>query len=168
MGNFNINNNNQDLSYPHHSIYTDILREVTDFFNLELSTSINQVLIRYADNPSEFNSVIDLMFLQTNSKEIDTHAILLDLQSLSNHILLTINIIIRKNFIQDKYQTIIKNSEKEREFVIELKNKVDNIDTTDIPDSNLLEKIIQKFISIIENLQTRYSKCVKITRHFKL
>ena len=78
--------------------------------------------------------------------------ILLDLQSLSNHILLTINIIIRKNFIQDKYQTIIKNSEKEREFVIELKNKVDNIDTTDIPDSNLLEKIIQKFILIIENL----------------
>ena len=63
IGNFNVKDNDWDLSYPYYSTHTDILREVTDFFNLELSTSINQVPTRYADNPSEFNSVSNLMFL---------------------------------------------------------------------------------------------------------
>ena len=40
---------------------------------------INQVPTKYANNPSESNLVINLMFLQVNSKEIDTHIILQDL-----------------------------------------------------------------------------------------
>jgi len=58
--------------------------------------SISQVLTRYTD---ESNSVIDLMFLQVNSEEINTHTILPDLQSLFNYILLAVNIIISKEFI---------------------------------------------------------------------
>ena len=38
---FNIKNNNQDPLYPHHSTHANILREVADSFNLELSMSIN-------------------------------------------------------------------------------------------------------------------------------
>jgi len=56
-----------------------IFRKVTNIFNLELSMPINQVPTKYANNPSESNLVIDLMFLQVNSKEIDTHIILQDL-----------------------------------------------------------------------------------------
>jgi len=63
-----------------------------------------------------------------------------------------IDIIISKEFIQDKYQTIIKNSEEENGFINELKNIVGNIDTTNIPDRELLERIVQEFISISENL----------------
>ena len=63
-----------------------------------------------------------------------------------------IDIIISKEFIQDKCQTIIKNSKEENGFVNELKNIVGNIDTTNIPDRKLLERIVQEFISISENL----------------
>jgi len=79
-----------------------------------------------------------------------------------------VNIIIREEFIQDKCQTIIKNSEEEEEFVNELKNKVGNIDATNIPDSNLLEKIMQEFTFITENLWAKYSKYVNITKCFKV
>jgi len=43
------------------------------------------------------------MFLKVNSEEIDTHSILSDLQSFSDHALLMVDIIISKEFIQDKY-----------------------------------------------------------------
>ena len=39
-GNLNIRDNNWDPTYLHHSIYANTLREVADFFNLELSTPI--------------------------------------------------------------------------------------------------------------------------------
>ena len=76
---FNIRNNNWDLLYPHYSIHADTLSKVANSFNLELSIPINQFSTRYADNPSKSNSVIDLIFVWTNSEEIDTHSILLNL-----------------------------------------------------------------------------------------
>ena len=79
-GDLNIRNNNWDLIYLHHSIYTNTLREITNSFNLELSISITQVLTRYAVNSTNSNLVINLMFLQINSVKFDTHTILLDLQ----------------------------------------------------------------------------------------
>ena len=100
--NFNIKNDNQNTLYPHHSTYTDILREIADLINLELSMLINQVPTYYANNPNKANSIINLMFLQANSKEFNNHSILPNLQSLSDHTPLTVNIIINEEFIQDK------------------------------------------------------------------
>ena len=42
---FNIRNNNWNPLYLYHSIYTDMLRKITDSFNLELSSPIIQVSI---------------------------------------------------------------------------------------------------------------------------
>jgi len=39
-------------------------------------------------------------------------------------------------------QKIIKNSKKEVEFINELKSRVEYINTTDIPDYKILERII--------------------------
>jgi len=47
--------------------------EIADSLGLRLSISINQVLTWYADNLNSSNSVINLMFLQDNSTEIDNH-----------------------------------------------------------------------------------------------
>lgn len=107
------------------------------------------------------------MFLRVNSEEIDTHSILSDLQSFSDYALLIVDIIISKEFIQDKYWTIIKNSKEEDSFVNELKNIVGNINTTNIPGRELLERIVQEFALISENLWNKYSKYVRITKHFK-
>jgi len=40
---FNIRDNNWDLSYPHYSIYVDILRKIANSFNLELLMPVVQV-----------------------------------------------------------------------------------------------------------------------------
>ena len=48
---FNIRNSNWDPLYPHYSIYSDILREVADSLNLNLSISINPVSTWYVNNP---------------------------------------------------------------------------------------------------------------------
>jgi len=141
-GDFNIKINNWDLLYSHYSVYTDTLIKTTDSFDLRLSISIIQVLIWYTNNPNESNSVIDLMFLWVNSEEINTYSILSDLWNPSNYAFLTVNIIISKEFIQDKWWTIIKNSVKEKDFINELKNIVGNINTTNISDSKLLERIV--------------------------
>ena len=63
IGNFNIRDNNWNPLYSHYLLYVNTLREIADLFDLELSTPINQVLMRYLDNLNNFNSVIDLMFL---------------------------------------------------------------------------------------------------------
>jgi len=59
---FNIRDNNWNLLYLHHLTHIDILWEVVDSFNLELSLPINQVSTLYIDNPQNSNLVSDLMF----------------------------------------------------------------------------------------------------------
>jgi len=69
-----------------------------------------------------------------------------------------VDIIINKEFIQDKQQTIIKNGEEEEGFINELKNKVGSLDTTNISNSKSLERVVQDFMSICI-----YMKYIKVT-----
>ena len=103
IGNFDIKDSNQNFSYPHHLIHTDILREIADYFDLELSIPINQGPTQYIDNSNESNLAIDLIFLCTNSKKFNNYSILSNLQYLSDHVFLIVDIIINKEFIQIKY-----------------------------------------------------------------
>ena len=50
IGNLNIRDNDWNLLHLHYSTYTDILRKITDSFNLELLLLINKVLTQYTDN----------------------------------------------------------------------------------------------------------------------
>jgi len=52
--------------------------EIADSFELKLSSPIHQVLTHYANNYNNYNSIIDLLFLQLNLVEIDNHFILPD------------------------------------------------------------------------------------------
>jgi len=62
-GDFNIRNSNWDLSYPYHLVHINMLQEVVNSFDLEISTSINPVPARYMDNSQDLNLVLDLIFL---------------------------------------------------------------------------------------------------------
>jgi len=62
-GNFNIKDRKWDSSYSFHISHSDSLIEVANSFELELSSSIHQILTCYTDNPNNSNSVIDLIFL---------------------------------------------------------------------------------------------------------
>jgi len=91
------------------------------------------------DNSQDSNSVIDLMFLYAESKEFNNYCISPDLQRSSNHASLLVLIIIKEEFIQERKQTIVKNSEEEKEFINELRIKISSIDITNILNSNTLE-----------------------------
>jgi len=87
--------------------------DIADSFDLRLSIPNIQVPTQYADNSNNSNLVIDLIFLQANSLEINNHSIWPDLHSPLDHVSLTVNIIIEKKLIQNKWRTIIKNSKEE-------------------------------------------------------
>jgi len=76
-------------------------------------------------------------------------------------------IIIEKETIQDRKQAIVKNNEKEKEFVNELRNRISCINTMNIHDHKMLERVIQEFASIIEELWYKYFKNINITKCFK-
>ena len=72
------------------------------------------------NNAQDSNSVLDLIFLYAESEEFDKYEILPDLQSLLDHTSLLVSIIIEKEFIQEKRQFIIKNSNKEKNLSMSL------------------------------------------------
>ena len=98
-GNFNIRDNDWDPLYPFHSIHSDTLLEIVDFFDLNLSSLVQQISTWYSDNTNNSNLVIDLFFLWLNSIKINKHIIYPKLQYPSDHTLLTINISITEEFI---------------------------------------------------------------------
>ena len=65
---------------------------------------------------------------------------------------LLISIIIKEEFIQERKQTIVKNSEEEKEFINKLRIKISSIDITNVLNSNILEWITQEFAIIAKDL----------------
>ena len=70
---FNIRDSDWNPLYSHYLSYSDILREIADNLNLDLSTSINPVSTQYVDNSQNSNLVIDFMFLYTKSERFNNH-----------------------------------------------------------------------------------------------
>ena len=74
-GDFNIWDSFWDLSFLHHSSHRDILFELADSFSIELSRPIEYFPTRYSNNAQDSDLVLDLIFLHSNSREIDNHCI---------------------------------------------------------------------------------------------
>ena len=79
---------------------------------------------QYTDNPKNSTLVLDSMFLWTEVEEFNNHQILPNLQSPSNYTSLLVFIIIKEEFIQERKQSIVRNSKKEKEFVNKLRNRI--------------------------------------------
>jgi len=62
---------------------------------------------------------------------------------------------------------MVRNSEEEKEFTDKLRNKISNIDMTNILNYDMLKHMTQKFTTIVEDLWNKYSKFVNITKYFK-
>jgi len=96
--------------------------------------------------------VLDLKFLYANAEKFNNHTISLDLQSPSDHILLLICTIIKKEFIKEKKKAIVKNSKEEREFVNELRNRISCISILNIINQEMLEELTQDFAFTMKEL----------------
>ena len=70
----------------------------------------------------------------------------------SDHILLTINISINENFIQNKKCTIIRNGKEEEKFITKLTNALKSIDISNILSRESLKGIIQEYIEISDSI----------------
>jgi len=93
---------------------------------------------------NDANSIIDLIFSCLNSTEIDNYNILSELHHLLDYAPLTVNIFIIEEFVQDKCQTIIRNSQEENYFISDPIKANENIDTIIILDKESLKFIVQK------------------------
>ena len=89
---FNIHDSLWDPLFLHHLSISDDLIIIADSFNLNLLVPINQVPTRYSNNNNDSNSVIDLMFLQCDSTELNNHSIHPNWCLTSDHALLSITI----------------------------------------------------------------------------
>ena len=76
----------------------------------------------------------------------------------SDYTSLTINISISQEFIQEKQHTIIRNNKEEEKFVINLKNAIGNIDTSNISSNEFLGGIIQEYASISDSIWYKISE----------
>jgi len=117
MGNFNIRDSLWDPSFPFHASISDNLIMIADSFDLALSSLTNPGSTRFSDTAGESNSVIDLMFFQHGSDELDNHSILPEWRLSSDHAPLIIDIPILEEIIQTSKLTISPNSEQETEFI---------------------------------------------------
>ena len=112
---------------------------IADSFDLALSSPTNPGPTRFSDTAGESNSMIDLMFLQYGSVELDKHTILPDSRLSSDHVPLSINILIFEEIIQSSKFTITPKSEQEMEFIKDVISNFKLLDTTNIDNSEKLK-----------------------------
>jgi len=166
-GDFNIKNSIWDSFFPYHSFFSDNLMIIADSFNLELSFPTKYVPTRYLDSNTRSNSVIDLMFLQSGSTEINTHSIHPDLCLLSDHTPLSVTIAIKEENINLFKSSIAKNSKEEKNFVKDVSVAIKNINISDLSDHSKIEEITNSLASRIEFAWKMNAKQVRITKHSK-
>jgi len=147
---FNIRDCIWDLSFPHHSSFSEDLMIIADSFNLELLFPTNCVPTRYSDSDSRSNSVIDLMFLRYGSTEINNHSIHPDLRLTSDHAPLSVMIAIKKESIDSFKFSIVKNSKEEKSIIKNVSLAIKNIDISDLSDSSKIEEAMDSLASKIE------------------
>ena len=166
-GDFNIRNNLWNLNYPHHSIHRTLLFNIVDSFHLRLFKPTNYCSTRYLDNNHDSNLVIDLMLLRLGSEELDYYSIHSEWYIVSDHVSLTVTILIFDEHVQTKKHTIVKDSDKENTFITELIVSIRGIDTNDISDIDSLENIVQSLAHDIERIWAKNLKIINITKHSK-
>ena len=164
---FNIRDSFWDPAFSHHSYLCDNLLIVADSFNLELLCPTNNVFTRYSDSNSGSNSTIDLIFLRSGSRELNSHSIIPNLQLSSDHALLTITIGITEENIDSFKFSIVKNSEEESRFIEEVLYTIKSINTDDLVNSFKLEEATKSLASRINYAWKINSKRIKITKRFK-
>jgi len=149
-GDFNIRDSFWDPAFPHHSHLCDDLLIVANSFNLELLCPTNNVPTRYSNSDSGSNSTINLMFLRSGSRELNSYSILLDSRFSSDHASLIVTIGIAEEYINSFKFSIVKNSEEESRFIEEVTHAIKSINADNLVNSFKLEETTTSLTSTVD------------------
>ena len=144
-----------------------IIIMIADSFDLALSSPTNPGPTRFTDTTGESNSIIDLMFLRHGSAELNNHTILSGSRLSSDHAPLSINIPIFEEVVHSLNFTIPPKSDRELAFIKDIISNFKSLDTSNIDNSEKLERLINQLGSIVEQSWTKNAKKSRITKHSK-
>ena len=140
---------------------------IADSFDFVLSSPTNPCPTKYSDMAGKTNSVIDLIFLQYESSELDRHSILPDSRLSSDHAPLSIDIPIFEEIIQTSKLTLVPKSKQETAFINDIILNFKMVDTSNIVDVVKLEHVVNQLSSIIDQAWSKNAKKSKISKHSK-
>jgi len=166
-GDFNIRDNDWDPSFPHYSLHSDDLLTIADSFGLDLSSPIQCVPTRYADNRNDSNSVLDLAFLLPNNIGFNQHKILPDIRKLLDHMPLIIEVGIQEDDAATTKQSIKKDSNQEKDFIKDITSNIRDLNTANINSKEKLELCVDQLSKIFHDTWNKHSKTTYITKHSK-
>ena len=115
---------------------------IADSFDLELSSPTNPGPTRFSDTERESNSVINLMFLRSGSRELNSHSILSESRLSSNHAPLLIDIPISDEVILSSKLVIYPGSDQEKAFIKDIISNFTLLDTSNIVNIEELDNIV--------------------------
>ena len=150
-GDFNIRDSDWDPHTHHHSIHTDDLLTIADSLGLEFSSPLNPGPTRYADNPQDSNSVLDLVFIPPDNIGFSKNILYPEIQKPSDYILVTMEIGIQGISIDINKWSIRRDSKEEKNFISSIINGVKNLDTSNIVTKEDLENAVQQLAAIFEH-----------------
>jgi len=107
------------------------------------------------------------MFLRLGSEELDCHSIYPEWHLISDYALLIVIILIFDKNVQTKKHMIVKDSDKENNFIAKLIVAIRGIDTNDIWNIDSLKDTIQSLAYDTERIWAKNSKIVNITKYSK-
>jgi len=151
-GDFNIRDSLWDPAFPHHSSHSNTLFEIADSFQIDLSRPVIFSPTRFTDNTRDLNSVLDLIFLCSNSQEFDNHHIYPNWRLTSDYAPISVDISIIDKQLQTKKCSLIKNSDKECSFIKGIISSLKNINIHSISSVENLELVVQKITFNIDNI----------------
>ena len=166
-GNFNIRDSLWNPSFPFHTSISDDLIMIADSFKLSLSSPTNPDSTRFSDTAGESNSIINLMFLQHCSDELDNHSILPECRLSSDHVPLIIDIPIFEESFQTSKLAIFPNSEQETDFIKDVISNFSKLDISNIENIDKLEQIVIHLSVIVEQMWVKNTKKSRYSKHSK-
>jgi len=113
------------------------------------------------------NLVLDLMFLRSDSSELNSHYIYPESRLLSDHTPISIEIPIIEEVIQSSKFMILPKSDQEKAFIDEVISNFKTLSTNNIDDSNKLNNVIHRLGLIINQAWKNNAKKSRLSKHSK-
>jgi len=166
-GDFNIWNSDWDPQYPHYSAHINDLMIIADSFDLDLSTPTNPGPTRFAGNPLDSNSILNLMFINPQNREYNNHSIIEHHRYPSDHAPLSVEIqISAKNTVIPRC-SIKPNSKDKLKYDSYILTNMSSLCSSDLNSKDKVEKFTNDVANIFNTAWNRFSKETKITKHSK-